>query len=54
MSAAQAIYNIDANKLLFIEGTGQGALKSNWGDGFATDNATVSQGISNPKNFLIK
>ncbi|WP_058534810.1 cellulase family glycosylhydrolase [Legionella saoudiensis] len=52
LSAAQAIYNIDPNKLLFIEGTGQSSLGSNWGDGFATDSATVSQGISNPKNFF--
>ena len=52
MSAAQAIYAIDPNKLLFVEGTGQAALGANWGDGFATDDATVSQGISNPKNFF--
>ncbi|CEG56012.1 glycoside hydrolase family 5 protein [Legionella fallonii] len=52
MSAAQAIYAIDPNKLLFIEGTGQAALGANWGDGFATDDVTVSQGISNPKNLF--
>ncbi len=52
MTAAQAIYNIDPNKLIFIEGVGQSALKSNWGDGFATDNTTVSSGISNPKKFF--
>lgn len=51
-SALKAIYAIDPNKLLFIEGTAQGALNANWGDGFATDAATVSQGISNPKNFF--
>ena len=54
MSAAQAIYAIDPNKLLFIEGTGQAALGANWGDGFATDDVTVSQGISNPKNFFTR
>ena len=54
MSAAEAIYTIDPAKLLFIEGTAQSALGSNWGDGFATDDATVSQNISNPKNFFIQ
>lgn len=52
MAAAQAIYNIDPNKLIFIEGTAQSALKANWGDGFATDNDTVAKGISNPKKFF--
>lgn len=52
LAAANAIYTIDTQKLIFIEGTAQGALFSNWGDGFATDDATVSQGISNPKNLF--
>lgn len=52
INAMDAIYAIDPNKLIFIEGTAQNALGSNWGDGFATDNATISQGISNPKNFF--
>lgn len=52
MNAIQAIYAIDPNKLIFVEGTAQNALGSNWGDGYATDNATVAQGISNPKNFF--
>lgn len=51
-AAATAIYAIDTQKLIFIEGTGQTSIKANWGDGFATDNATVSQNISNPKNFF--
>ena len=50
--AAAAIYAIDPQKLIFIEGTAQGALESNWGDGFATDDAAVAQGVSNPKNFF--
>ncbi|MBA3661874.1 MAG: cellulase family glycosylhydrolase [Gammaproteobacteria bacterium] len=50
--ASTAIYNIDPTKLIFIEGVAQGALRSNWGDGFATDNATIAQGISNPKNLF--
>lgn len=51
-SALTAIYAIDQHKLFFIEGTAQGALKSNWGDGFATDDSTVNQGVSNPKKFF--
>lgn len=50
--AATAIYSIDTSKLIFVEGTAQGALKSNWGDGFATDDAAVAQGVSNPKAFF--
>lgn len=53
-AAANAIYSIDQHKLIFIEGVAQGALRSNWGDGFATDNDTVNQGISNPKAFFTK
>lgn len=49
-SAASAIYAIDPTKLIFIEGTGQNNLESNWGDGFATDNAALS--VSNPKQFF--
>lgn len=51
-AAADAIYAIDANKLIFVEGTAQGKLESNWGDGFATDDDTVRNGVSNPKNFF--
>lgn len=52
LTVANAIYAIDPNKLILIEGTGQGTLESNWGDGFATDDQTVKAGISNPKNFF--
>lgn len=52
MTAANAIYSIDSTKLIFIEGTAQGTLESNWGDGFATDDQAVQQGVSNPKNFF--
>lgn len=53
-NAASGIYAIDQKKLIFIEGVAQGALFSNWGDGFATDDATVQQNISNPKAFFTK
>lgn len=52
LSAANAIYAIDPNKLIFIEGTGQGGLEANWGNGFATDDQTVASGQSHPKNFF--
>lgn len=42
-AAMSAIFKIDHHKLFFIEGTAQGALKSNWGDGFAADDAMTQQ-----------
>lgn len=49
-SAANVIYSVDNNKLIFVEGVAQGSLKANWGDGFATDDAALS--VSNPKNYF--
>lgn len=51
-AATEIIYSVDQRKLIFIEGVAQSALEANWGDGFATDNAAVQQGISNPKNYF--
>lgn len=51
-SAANAIYSVDKNKLIFVEGVAQGTLESNWGDGFATDDDAVNRGVSNPRNYF--
>lgn len=51
-AATEAIYAIDKTKLIFIEGVAQGDLEANWGDGFATDDAAIAQGVSNPKAYF--
>ena len=51
LAAMDALYSIDSSKLFLIEGTGQGLLESNWGDGFATD-ADAAKQASTPKNFF--
>lgn len=53
ISAMDAIYPINPEVLFFIEGTGQGDIGANWGDGFATDSDLLSQnGLSNPTAFF--
>lgn len=53
LSVMDAIYPINSQVLFFIEGTGQGGIGANWGDGFATDPTLVSQnGLSSPKAFF--
>ena len=53
LSAMDAIYAVNPNMLFFIEGTGQGNLSANWGDGFATDSTLISQyGLSDPNPFF--
>ncbi|MDP1880662.1 MAG: cellulase family glycosylhydrolase [Parachlamydiaceae bacterium] len=53
LSAMDAIYTINPNLLFFVEGTGQGGIDANWGDGFATDPALISQyGLSDPNPFF--
>jgi hypothetical protein len=48
-----AIYPINPQALFFIEGTGQGNIGANWGDGFATDPLLIAQnGLSDPKPFF--
>ncbi len=43
-----AVYPINPEALFFIEGTGQGNIGANWGDGFATSQS----GMSNPSAFF--
>lgn len=53
LSAMDAIYKVNPHFLFFIEGTGQGGINANWGDGFATDPQAISQyGLSNPNPFF--
>lgn len=53
LSAMDAIYQVNPNVLFFIEGTGQGGIGANWGDGFATDPILISQyGLSDPNAFF--
>jgi len=53
ISVMDAIYPINPNALFFIEGTGQGGIGANWGDGFATDPTLISQnGLSDPNPFF--
>lgn len=54
-----AIYPINPHVLFFIEGCGQGGslngqmVAGNWGDGFATDPATLAAtGVSDPTRFF--
>lgn len=41
--------------LYFIEGTGQLAINTNWGDGYATNNDIIARkGLSNPRPFFAR
>ena len=53
LSAMDALYPI-APVLFFLEGTGQGGLQSNWGDGFATDASLLAAhpGVSDANPFF--
>lgn len=51
MDAINSVTN--NNNLFFIEGSGQGGISANWGDGFATNSTVISQnGLSNPNSFF--
>lgn len=51
MDAINSVTN--GNNLFFIEGSGQGGINANWGDGFATNSSIISQnGLSNPNPFF--
>lgn len=53
LSAMDAIYPINSHALFFLEGTGQGGIGANWGDGFATNSQLISQnGLSDPNPFF--
>ncbi len=53
LSAMDAIHPILPEALLFVEGTGQGGIGANWGDGFATDHNLITQyGLSDPNPFF--
>lgn len=53
LSAMDALYQVNPNALFFIEGTGQGGIGANWGDGFATDPTLITQnGLSDPNPFF--
>ncbi|MFN8769916.1 MAG: glycoside hydrolase family 5 protein [Neisseriaceae bacterium] len=57
LKAMDAIYAVDqkagVKHLFFIEGTGQGGINANWGDGFATDESIIRQsGLSDPNAFF--
>ncbi|WP_068470682.1 cellulase family glycosylhydrolase [Candidatus Protochlamydia phocaeensis] len=53
LSAMDAIYAVNPDALFFIEGTGQGGIGANWGDGFATDPQLIQQnGLSDPNPFF--
>lgn len=53
LSVMDALYPINPHALFFVEGTGQGGIGANWGDGFATDPALIAQyGLSDPNPFF--
>lgn len=53
LSAMDALYPIVPNALFFVEGTGQGGIQANWGDGFCTNPQIISQyGLSDPNPFF--
>jgi hypothetical protein len=54
LSTMDAINTVTkGNNLFFIEGSGQSGLNVNWGDGFATNEALISQdGLSDPNTFF--
>ena len=51
LSVMDAVYPVNSDVLFFIEGTGQGDIGANWGDGFAT-NPNLLGSLSNPKSFF--
>lgn len=55
LSAMDAIEAASPGTIFFIEGTGQLAMNTNWGDGFATSNDIISRlGLSNPRPFFAR
>lgn len=53
LNVMDALYAIYPNFLFFIEGTGQGGIDANWGDGFVTDPQTIlKHGLSDPNPFF--
>jgi aryl-phospho-beta-D-glucosidase BglC (GH1 family) len=53
LSAMDALYPINERALFFIEGTGQGGIGANWGDGFATDPKVIAEyELSDPNPFF--
>jgi hypothetical protein len=53
LSVMDALYPINHNFLFFVEGTGQGGIGANWGDGFTTDPILISRnGLSDPNPFF--
>lgn len=53
LSAMDVLHQIDPHFLYFIEGTGQGGINANWGDGFATDVDLIRKsGLSDPNPFF--
>lgn len=53
LSAMDVLYQINPHFLFFIEGTGQGGINANWGDGFATDSELIKKcGLSDPNPFF--
>lgn len=53
LSAMDALYQVYPQFLFFIEGTGQGGINANWGDGFATDPELIKKcGLSDPNPFF--
>ena len=48
-----AIHHVAPAVPFFLEGTGQGGIGANWGDGFATDPELIrNHGLSNPTLFF--
>ena len=53
LSAMDAIETAAPGVMFFVEGTGQGGLNTNWGDGFATDPVEIAnRGLSDPRPFF--
>lgn len=53
LSVMDALYQVDPKFLFFIEGTGQGGINANWGDGFVTDEKLIKKfGLSDPNPFF--
>ncbi|RYF08132.1 MAG: hypothetical protein EOO40_08025, partial [Deltaproteobacteria bacterium] len=53
IKAMDAIQAVAPGTVFFTEGTGQGGLQANWGDGFATDpRAVQSMGLSDASPFF--
>ncbi len=53
LSAMDALSLVNPQFLFFIEGTGQGGINANWGDGFTTDPDLIKKcGLSDPNPFF--